>query len=90
VDALGMVVNGYREFPLGSFLADHILVEEILNLKRPRNLVGAGSGRFRLIVIENRIANGNAFITDIGPRVLARRRYQFANNILALVTEGTA
>src|SRR6185312_5684403 len=90
VDALGMVVNGDRELSLGRLLPDDILIEEILDLERFRNLLRAGGSRFRLIVLQNRIADGDALIANVRPRVVARRRNQLPDHVLTFMAEGTS
>ena len=85
-----MVINSHREFTLGSFLPNHVLVEKVFDFKRPGNLVRTGGCGFGLIVVENRIADRDAFIADVRPRILARRRNQLTNDVLAFVAEGTA
>jgi hypothetical protein len=71
VDALGMVVNRDCELALGSFLADNVLVEKILDLKRPWNFVGTGGGWLWFIVVKNRIAYRDALIANVGSGILA-------------------
>src|SRR5580698_9718020 len=85
-----MVVDRDRELPLGRLLANHILIQKIFDLERLRYFVRTGCGGLRLVVLEDRVANRNAFVADIGPRVIARRRNQLTDNILTLVAEGTS
>src|SRR5438270_5290976 len=42
------------------------------------------------IVVEDRSADRNAFVADIGSRVIAGRRDQLSDGILPLMAEGTA
>jgi hypothetical protein len=51
--------------------------------------VRSGRGRLGLIVFEDRVADRYAFVTNVCARIIARRRDQLANNVLALVTKGT-
>ena len=41
------------------------------------------------VVFEDRVTNGDTFITNVGPRIVAGRRDQLSDNILAFVAEGT-
>src|SRR5216683_2611901 len=73
LDALVVVVDSYRQFLLRLFLTDDVLVEETLDLLR-FGQVGRGSSGLGLapVVFEDGVANRNAFITDVCPRVIAR------------------
>jgi hypothetical protein len=42
------------------------------------------------VVFDDRITNRDAFIANIGTGIIARGRYELANDVLALVTERTA
>ncbi|HTR26393.1 MAG TPA: hypothetical protein VMI10_20650 [Terriglobales bacterium] len=42
------------------------------------------------VVLENRVADRNALVADIGTRVVAWGRDQLPNNVLAFVAERTA
>jgi hypothetical protein len=84
-----MVVNGYRELPLRGFLADHVLVEEVLDFKRFGDLVGTGRDGLRPVVVKYRVADRNALVADVGACVFARRRNQLPDDILTFVTKGT-
>jgi len=90
MDALRVVVHGDREFALGGFLTDDILVKEIFYFQRLGYLVLTSGGRFRLVVLKNGIANCNTFVTNVGPRIIAGGRYQLSDNLLALMTKRTA
>jgi hypothetical protein len=85
-----MVVHGHRKLALGRFLADHVLIEEIFYFQRFGDFVLASGGRFRLIIFKDRIADCNTLVADISPRIIARGRYQFSYDILALMTKRTA
>jgi hypothetical protein len=67
-----MVVNGNCELPLGGFLTDYILVQEILDFKRFRDLVRASGRCFRLVVLEDGITNRYAFVANVGPGIITR------------------
>jgi hypothetical protein len=42
------------------------------------------------IVLQDRVADGNALVAYVSTWIIAWRRYQLPDNILALMTEGTA
>jgi hypothetical protein len=90
VNPLAVVVYGDGELLFGSFLPDHILIEEFLNLKRFGDLIGRPGRWLDLVVFEDGIANGDALIADIRPRVVAGRGDEFANYVLALMAKRTA
>jgi hypothetical protein len=51
VDALEVVVDGYRQLLLGGVLSDYVLVEKLLDLKRLGDPVGGPGLRLDLIVL---------------------------------------
>jgi hypothetical protein len=65
VDALRVVVNRDRQFTLGGFLADDVLIKEVLDFERPGDLVRRGSGGLRFIVVEDRVTDRDAFVADV-------------------------
>jgi hypothetical protein len=73
MNPLAMVVYGNGEFLFGGFLPNHILVQEFLNLKGLGDLAGRPDWRLDFIVLENRVAYGDALITDVGPGIVAGR-----------------
>jgi hypothetical protein len=82
-----MVVNGDRQLLLGALLADYVLVEELLDFQRLGNFVGAASGRLGLVILQNRVANSDAFVADVRTRIVAGRGNQLADYVLALVAK---
>jgi hypothetical protein len=91
VDALVVVVDGDRELLLGLLLADHVLVEEGLDLLRLGQVVGRGRGvALGAVVFQDGVADGYAFVADVGPGVIAGRGDELGDCILRLVTEGAA
>jgi hypothetical protein len=90
MDALRVVINCDGELAFGGFLTDHVLIEKIFDLQRLGNFVGACGGRFRLVVLKDRVTNRYAFIADVCPRVIARRGDELTNYVLAFMTEGTS
>ena len=73
LDALVVVVDGNGELLLGLVLADDVLVEEGLDVLR-LGQVGWRSSRmsFAAIVLEDRVADADAFIADVRARIIAR------------------
>jgi hypothetical protein len=85
-----VVVYGDGELLLSGFLPDHVLVEELLDLKRFGDLVGRPGRRLDLVVFQDGVANGDALIADIRPRVVAGRGDELTNYVLALMAKRTA
>src|ERR1019366_8638001 len=91
VNPLVVVVDRHGEFLLGLLLPDDVLVEEGLHLDWLGKLVGGGCGlRFRAVVLQNGVADGNALIANVGSRVVGGRRDQLGNSVLRLVAKRTA
>jgi hypothetical protein len=91
LDALVVVVDGDGELLLGLVLADHVIVEEALDLGRLGEMAGGGGGSFAAaVVFKNGVADGNALIADVGARIVAGRRDQLGYGVLRLVAERTA
>jgi hypothetical protein len=84
-----MVVNGHREFLLGGFLADDVLIQILLQLQWFWELVGSAVRLIVTIVFKDRIADRDAFIANVSTRVVAWRRDELSNNVLAFVAKGT-
>src|SRR5262249_6771126 len=88
VNPLVVVVNRDRKLLFGLLLPDYVFVEESLNFVRLRELVWSGGRwRGRAVVFQNRIANCNALVADVRPRVVAGGRDQLGNGVLRLVAE---
>jgi hypothetical protein len=85
-----VVVNRYRQLTLGGFLPDHVLIKKVFYFKWFGNFAGPGGRGLRLIVFKDRVADGDALVADVCPRIVAWRGYQLSNNVLALMTKGTA
>jgi hypothetical protein len=90
VDALVVVVNGYRQPLLGGFLADDVLVQVLLQFQRLRQFVRGGVRGIVAIVFQDGVADCNALVTDVRSRIIAGGRNQLPDDVLALVTKGTA
>jgi hypothetical protein len=74
MNALGVVVNGNRQLAFGGFLPDYVLIQEIFDLQRLGDLVGAGDGGLRLIVFQYRVAYSDALVADVSALVITGRR----------------
>ena len=91
LDALVVVVDGDGELLLGLVLADHVIVEEALDLGRLGKMTGGGGGSFAAaVVFKNGVADGDALIADIGARIVAGRRDQLGYGVLRFMAERAA
>ena len=79
-----MVVDGDSELFLGLLLADHVVVEKALHLLRFGQVAGGGGGMggVAAVVLEDRVADGDALVADVGARVVAGRRDQLGHGVL--------
>ena len=89
-DALVMVIDRNRQFLLGALLPDHVAIEKLLDFGRAGKTPSRGRGLFPLFVFENRLADADALIADVRPRVVRRRTDQLFHLLLGLMAEGTA
>src|SRR5262249_17527761 len=85
-----MVIYGDRKLFLGAVLADYVLIEEFLYFEGFRELIGSRRRLVRFVIFQDRVANGNALIANIGSGVVAWRRDQFPDNILTFMAERAA
>jgi hypothetical protein len=85
-----VVIHRHGQLLLGGLLTNYILIQEFLNLERFRNLIRGAGRRFRLVIFENRVAYGDAFIANICPRVVAGGRDELADYVLTLMTKRTS
>jgi hypothetical protein len=90
MNPLAVVVYGNGELLLSGVLPDHILIEKLLDLKGFGDLIRRPGRRLDLVVFQNGIADGNALIADICPRVIAGRGDELTNYVLALMAKRTA
>jgi hypothetical protein len=74
VDPLAVVVNRDRQLLLGRFLPDDVLIEEFLDFEGLGELVRAGGWGFGAVVFEDGVADRNALVTYVCPRIVARGR----------------
>jgi len=72
VDPLAMIVDSYREFLLGGFLSNNILIQELFDFEWLGQLMRARSGSFRTVILKNGIADSNAFVAYICSWIVAR------------------
>ena len=78
-----MVVHGHGELLLGLVLADDVLIEERANFLRLGQVNRcSGGGGFGAVVLEDRVAHGDALIADVGARIVRRRADQLRNRVL--------
>jgi len=84
-----MVVNGDREFLLGSVLTDDVLIQELLYFQRFGYLVGSSRGGLDFIVLKDRVTNGDTFVANVGSGIVARRRDELSDYVLTLMTKRT-
>ncbi len=68
VDALVVVVHGNGQGALGAFLADDVLIEDVLDLLRQRYLGNAVGNLALLILRQDLVAEGDALVADIDRR----------------------
>ena len=86
LDPLVMVVDGHGELLLRALLADDVLVQELLDLRR-RGQRGARAAVLEAVVVRNDVvADLDAFIAD----EYSRARNQLADVVLILITERAA
>jgi hypothetical protein len=64
------------------------LVEVLLQFQRLRQLVRSAIGLIVTVILENRIAYGDAFVADIGSRVIAGGGNELSDYILAFMAKG--
>ena len=87
LDALVVVVDRDRELLLGLFLADDVLVEELLDFLRDRQRRAGAAARLEPVVVrDDVVADLDALIADEDRRA----RNQLADVVLILVAEGAA
>ncbi len=90
LDALVVVVDGHRQLLLGGFLADDIFVQKGSYFMRLGQMRRRGRRpRLGLVVFQNGVADGDAFIADVGPRIIARGGNELGHGILRFVAERT-
>ena len=63
-----MVVDGDRERPLGGLLADHVLVEDLVDLARLRQVLELEDGRSGELLVDDLVAEIDALVADVDAR----------------------
>ena len=71
LDALVVVVDGHRERALGGLLADHVLVEHLVDLPRLGQVLDVEGRRGRELLVDDLVAEIDALVADVDAR--ARR-----------------
>ena len=89
LDALVVVVNRDRQLLLGGVLADHVLIQVLFQFQRLGELTGRAIALLMPVVFDDRIADCNAFVADVGARIIAGGGDQFTDDVLAFMTERT-
>ena len=90
LNPLVVVVNRNRQLLLGGILTDYVLIQIFLQFQRTRQLAGRAVALLVPIVFNDRVANRNALVTNVSPRVIARGRDELTDDVLAFVAERTA
>jgi len=90
MDPLAMVIDRDREFLLGGFLPDDVLIQEFFYFEGLGKFVRTGGGSLGPVVFQDRVTDRNTFVTYVCPRIIAGGRYQFPDNVLTLMTKRTA
>jgi hypothetical protein len=65
------------------------LIQELFYFQRFGDFVGSPGRGFDFVIFENRVANGNALIADVGSGIVARGGDQLSDYVLAFVTKRT-
>ena len=65
LDALVVVVDGDRERALGGVLADHVLVEDLVDLLRLGQVLELEAGRRGELLVDDLVAEIDALVADV-------------------------
>ena len=68
LNALVVVVDGDREHPLGGLLADHVLLEDVVDLERLREALELEGRRRGELLVDDLVAEIDALIADVDAR----------------------
>ena len=68
LDTLVVVVDGDRERPLGGFLADHVLVQDLVDLLRLRQRLELEAGSDGELLVDDLVAEVDALVADVDTR----------------------
>ncbi len=90
VDAFAMVVNGHRQFLLGGLLPDHVLIQKFFYFQWFGDFIRSSRGGVYFVVLEDRVADGDTLVTNVGAGVVARRGDELSDYVLALMAKRTS
>ena len=65
LDPLVVVVDGDREGPLGGLLADHVLLQDVVDLLRFRQVLELEGGRRGQLLVDDLVAEVDALVADV-------------------------
>jgi hypothetical protein len=74
LNALVVVVDSDRELLLRRILTNDVLVQILFQLQRLGQLVRSRVGLLIPVIFQNGVAYGDAFVADVGTRIVAERR----------------
>src|SRR6476659_10296105 len=89
MNALAMIVDCHRQLLLGGLLPNHVLIEVFLDFQRFGKLMRTRGRLIGAVVFQDRVADSDAFVANVGSRVIAGGRDELANYVLTLMTKGT-
>jgi len=87
VDAFAMVVHRNCQLLFDGFLPNYVLIQKLFYFQRFRDLIGSAGRSLDLVVFENGIAHGNAFVADVGSGVIAGGGDELSDYVLTLMTK---
>src|SRR6266850_2773008 len=87
---LVVVVYRDREFFLGAVLPDDVAIQKPLDFRWAGQLPRRRRGLLAFLIFQNRLANPDALVADIGARIVRRRTDELFDLLLCLMAEGTA
>jgi hypothetical protein len=85
-----MIVDGHRELFLRAVLPDDVAIQKLLDLRGTRELPRGRGSLLALFILKNGLANADAFVADVGARIVRRRADQLFDLFLRLMAKGTA
>jgi hypothetical protein len=60
-----VVVDGHRESPLGGLLADHVLLQDVVDLARFGQVLELEGGGRRQLLVDDLVAEVDALVADV-------------------------
>ena len=85
-----MIVDRDGELLFCAVLPNDVAIKKLLNLRRTRKPARGRNGLFALFIFENGLANADAFVADVGARIVRRRADQLFDLFLRFMAKGTA